>query len=130
MKLRCTTNCIRFRIRRSELKDFLERGQLQDRVSFPGGTQFQFSLKRIDAPSLALTFRDGHLAVGIPNSLVKQWAQPQEVGFERYLNLPNGEQVHVLIEKDFPCLHRPHEDKTDTFQELSVRKDKKPENDA
>ena len=121
MKLRCTTDSIRIRIRRSEMETFLLQGELSDRVGFPGGEVLVFALWIHQKADFSLSFTGGNIRVGIPETEVRRWASPQQVGIEKYLALPNGQQVHLLIEKDFPCQHRTDEDKADTFQDLADR---------
>jgi len=120
MKLRCTTDSIRIRIRRSELDTFVERGKVADSVHFPGGPVLQFSLEQASVDHLQANFTDGHIRVLIPEASAKKWSSTEQVGLETTLDNPEQQSgLHILLEKDFPCLHRTHEDKTDTFTELA-----------
>jgi len=45
-----------------------------------------------------------------------------QVGIEYNIPLDGATYLHILIEKDFPCLDREQEDKSDTFWELAQEK--------
>jgi len=122
MKLRCTTNSVRIRIRRSELDVFDREGRVTEKVHFPGGTEFTFSLERITGTTWEASLSEGTLRVGMPRAKAKAWMEPDRVGFEEELPVPGtSTTLQLLIEKDFPCLHRTNEDKSDTFQDLANR---------
>jgi hypothetical protein len=59
------------------------------------------------------------LVLTLPKKEALEWIITNKVGIESHINLSNDEQLHLLIEKDFPCLDRPEEDKSDTFWELA-----------
>jgi len=90
MKLRCTENSIRIRIRKYE------------------------SMQQV-----AATLLDNNLVVNLPKSAANEWINSNQVGIEVNKEIPNNESLHILIEKDFPCLDRENEDKSDTFWELA-----------
>lgn len=120
MKLRCTHNSIRLRIRKSEL-DLLRSGaKLQENIRFFGGESLSFTLEHnAQADTIHTGFDNGCLKICIPTLLAKEWMNTDKVALENFQPLPDGEQLHVLIEKDFPCKDRPDEDKTDFFGELT-----------
>jgi len=120
MKLRTTHNSIRIRIRKSELMQLQEKREVQESIQFPGGILFKFTLAVSDAIGYVdATLEDNNLKITIPISQAKDWITTNQVGIEDHIDLPDGAQLHVLIEKDFPCLDRPEEDKSDTFWELA-----------
>ena len=49
----------------------------------------------------------------------QKWMSTDQVGIELENELDNGEHLHILIEKDFPCKDRTDEDKSDTFFEIA-----------
>ena len=120
MKLRTTHNSIRIRIRKSELTQLEEKQVVEESIRFPNGVLFKFALK-IDTTvsELTATLSNNVLVLSIPQESAKNWINTNEVGIESYINLPDEEQLHLLIEKDFPCLDRPNENKSDTFWELA-----------
>lgn len=120
MKLRCTTDSVRIRIRRSELDTFNAEGKVGDTVLFPGGQMLQFSLEKAPVDQLRADFTDGHIRVMLPEASAKKWGTSEQIGIEKRLAIAGqNRELHLLIEKDFPCLHRTNEDKSDTFTELA-----------
>ena len=123
MKLRCVHNSIRIRIKKSELQKLDSEGIITETISFGGTTMFAYSLA-VDAmrDEVNAEFIDNLLAVHIPLVQAQQWITSNEVGIEINQVLDNEEKLHILIEKDFPCLDRVDEDKSDTFVELATKK--------
>ncbi|MEN0004165.1 MAG: hypothetical protein AAF798_08480 [Bacteroidota bacterium] len=118
MKLRCTTNSIRLRLRKSDIQLLADTRVVSERLHFPDGSIFMFRLEAKAVAAIQATYAQNTLSIALPLQAAEQWIATEQVGFEVNQALPNGEQLHLLIEKDFPCAHRPHEDKSDTFQEL------------
>jgi hypothetical protein len=84
---------------------------------------FKFALLIEDMDSdLNANLEQNYLKLSIAKARAKQWITTNEVGIETYIALANGEQLHLLVEKDFPCLDRANEDKSDTFWELASDK--------
>ncbi len=124
MKLRCVQNSIRLRIRKSDMEQLQAKGLIQESVSFPSGNGFGFALATDKTTEqVTANFENNQVQVFIPLQIANQWMDSNELSLEHEQNLPNGEILHILIEKDLPCLDRPEEDKSDTFQELAEEKD-------
>ncbi len=120
MKLRTTHNSIRIRIRKSELTQLQEKQWVEESIQFPNGVLFTFALKIQEIKSLVdADLVDNQLVLSISKKEATNWINSNQVGIETKIDLPNNEQLHLLIEKDFPCLDRPNEDKSDTFWELA-----------
>lgn len=125
MKLRITNNSIRIRIRKSELKQLGKETIVSDYVNFGDNVVFSFAL-RLDGSldKVKGTFTGSELEVAIPESIAKDWMEGDKVGIETYSDVSPNEKLHILIEKDFPCLDRENEDKSDTFWELVPKTEK------
>ncbi len=123
MKLRCITNSIRLRLRKSELDALMHTGRVGETVGFPDGSAFSFTLLREEREDLDVRWEGGHLRISLPRTQVRHWAATEQVGIEAFVPLPGEQQLHLLIEKDFPCKDRPEEDKADTFQELAAKEE-------
>lgn len=123
MKLRCVHNSIRIRIKKSELQKLDAEGIITETVSFGGSTMFAYTLA-VDAmrDEVNAEYVDNLLAVHIPLVQAQLWITTNQVGIEVNKPLDNGENLHILIEKDFPCVDRADEDKSDTFTELATKK--------
>ena len=120
MKLRTTENSIRIRIKKSELAELKETKSIEENVNFPSGVLFKFKVSiRQQQDKLSATLVSNELNLSIGADIANQWITTNDVGVEHYLDLSDGNQLHLLLEKDFPCLDRPEEDRSDTFWELA-----------
>ena len=94
--------------------------QLVESVNFPNQTSFEFILSITDSSAeIYASIDKSLLTISIPTDIASEWINTNEVGIESLIVLDGDEQLHVLIEKDFPCKDRPDEDKSDTFTELA-----------
>jgi len=120
MKLRCTTNSIRIRIRKSELTQLATEKRIEEKIQFGKGVSLTFALNISGlAKEVAAHFLNNKLIVKLPKEIATNWINSNEVGIEVNTPLEDGDSLHILIEKDFPCLDREEEDKSDTFWELA-----------
>jgi len=120
MKLRCTTNSIRVRIRKSELTKLAAEGRIEEHIQFGNEVALTFALSMEEAKQqVEATFSNNHIVVSLPKAIASNWIQSNEVGIEVTNPVANNQSLHILIEKDFPCLDREEEDKSDTFWELA-----------
>ncbi len=122
MKLRCTTNSIRLRVQKSEAESLKKGHKLIEKVQF-GHSDFTFSLGPTNSPNVLAVFESGQIAVHIPQQQMKAWLNSDEVGIEVNKLWSDGKKLHILIEKDFPCVTRTAEDKSETFHELAKKND-------
>ena len=119
MKLRTTKNSIRIRIRKSELTRLRNDSKVQEQINFGSEVVFSFALildKEVEV--LTGSLETNSLVVRIPYDLGLKWIDSNEVGIESMSKVSPTEELTILVEKDFPCLDRPNEDKSDTFWEL------------
>lgn len=120
MKLRTTKNSIRIRVRKSEIAALQKNGVVEESIQFSTQVVFKFALKiSEDADQLAATLQNNYLVLTLPKKKVVQWFNTNQVEMETNIPLDHEERLHLLVEKDFPCLDRPNEDKSDTFWELA-----------
>ena len=121
MKLRCIHNSIPLRLRTSEL-DQLSKGQaVQEAVRFPNTTPGLVFALALGMEVATIDARlEGHvIQITLPNQLALSWINSMEVSIEANIPLDNGEYLHILVEKDFPCKDREGEDKSDLFEDLA-----------
>lgn len=123
VKLRLTHNSIRIRVQRSELTQLGETGTIQESVAFPTTTTFQYEITMHDGQDIEASYNGAKMSIKIPNEMAQSWIESTQVGIEAHLSLSGKDQLHVLIEKDFPCADRPNEDKSETFWELTDKPD-------
>jgi hypothetical protein len=62
---------------------------------------------------------DCRLRIAVPDGAVRRWITSDEPGFE--VQQPNGsaEPLHLVVEKDFACLHR-EDESADAFPNPAV----------
>lgn len=118
MKLRIKGNSIRLRLTQTEVSRIEKGEEVRESVSF-GKEKPVFSYvlcPASDTGKIKARFVHDELFISFPYALAQMWAATNQVGVEEVLNLDNGDTLHVLIEKDFQCLHkRPNEDESDNF---------------
>ena len=119
MKLRLTHNSIRIRIQRSELAQLQEAHRIRESVAFPAKTAFHFEISIHEGAEIKAAFEANTLTIKLPDSIAQPWFDTQQVGIETHLSLDGNDQLHLLLEKDFPCPDRPNEDRSETFWELA-----------
>lgn len=113
MKLRIKGNTIRFRLTQTEI-DTIAGGAVEDRTEFPGGNSLIYKIQVGD--SFATEFSEGIVLITVPSQVVNEWATSDKVSIEKSIELDNGNQLEVSLEKDFKCLtERPKEDETDMY---------------
>ena len=97
---------------------------MEEYLAFDGSSKLTYQLL-VDDNVMHPTsyFDDGILQVKLPKKEATTWMNTNQVGIEHEHEIDNGERMHLLIEKDFPCIDREDEDKEDTFQELAEEND-------
>jgi hypothetical protein len=107
MKLRVQNNSIRLRLTRTEVEDFERTGRASASIQFGGGSTLTYALQRAKAIDAVLaSFPDREIHVRVPEAMAHEWATGDQVGVEGRQTLDNGEQLEIVIEKDFQCLHK------------------------
>jgi hypothetical protein len=122
MKLRCSENSIRLRVRKSELKGLKTEHVIEEKVQI-GAAVFRFVLRNSKDAVVNASFENGAITLHVPTKELEQWMNSEQVGIEVEQPLEEGGILRLLIEKDFPCETRTKEDKSDTFQELASKND-------
>ncbi|HMO38483.1 MAG TPA: hypothetical protein PKC76_00565 [Saprospiraceae bacterium] len=122
MKLRCTHNSLRLRLRKSDIAQLQSEGFVQERVTFGAGQTLTYRLQIAAVPALSALFENGCICVQIPTPEAQRWMDSEQVGLE------NDQLLHILVEKDFPCRHTEESDREDTFYELAPEEEETPDN--
>ncbi|MCB0654080.1 MAG: hypothetical protein KDC85_22565 [Saprospiraceae bacterium] len=122
MKLRCSQNSLRLRVLKSETETLKRGEELVEKVHV-GTAVFSYGLTQSESGAVYATFEKGHIEVHIPKNELAVWLDTEQVGIEVKQPLEDGGTLQILIEKDFPCVTRTTEDKSDTFRELASKND-------
>ncbi len=117
MKLRVRDNSIRLRLTRSEVDLVRTDGLVRGRVPFAGRNSFDYILESSPAtvkPEAHIS--NNVLTVRIPETEILSWANSNEVSISASQILDGGDQLSILVEKDFACLApREGEDESDMY---------------
>lgn len=124
MKLRIKGNSIRFRLLRSEVERLAANGTITEEVRFGTGTDqsLKYSIISSDGvDDVTAQFADNQILVLLPESVTLEWTSGDGVGIETSMNVGSGDELSILIEKDFECIGRPDDpDRADAFPNPSV----------
>lgn len=124
MKLRCVENSLRLRLRKSEVEELARNKSIKVEIGFPSGSLLAYELRIFPSSPISALFDSGLISIRLPEQQAMEWIQSEQVGISQEIDLPDGKQLSILIEKDFPCKDRPEEDKADTFEELAAKEEK------
>lgn len=116
MKLRFRGQTLRIRLDQREVSDLGDGGTVEQRTAFSESSEFVCRVQlSADVRNITATFASGRVTVMLPADEARKWARTEQVGMEAHQVVGSGRSLHILIEKDFECLHgRPEED-ADTF---------------
>lgn len=116
MKIRIQDNSIRLRLTRTEVDRVSREGGVRATIAFPGGTQLDYVVEASDSARPEARFDEAGIVVGVPGALLRQWAASDEVSISGEQPLADGDELRILVEKDFACLTpREGEDESDMF---------------
>ncbi|WP_373551041.1 hypothetical protein [Haliscomenobacter sp.] len=123
MKLRCTANSIRLRVRKSDLDVLENQGEVSAPINFAPGIKLEYVLKLGQVEQPQARYSAHQISVILPVELAEKWINSEDVSIEYQQAYAEGQYLQVLIEKDFPCRHTEEKDLQDTFFELAPKDD-------
>ena len=117
MKLRIKGNSLRIRLSRSEVDNFARDGFLEEKTEF-ANKDFTYTLRVKDGiDTLEAGFEGNNITMYVPAQIPAAWAANEVVGYEHNMDIGNGKQLYLLLEKDFKCIDAPpSEDQSDNFE--------------
>ena len=116
MKIRIKGNSIRLRLTKTEIANFGEQGIIEEETQFPGGNRLRYALiSKEEIENTSASFHDNRITVWVPEKIKQSWTSTDLVGFDEKILLENGQQLLLLIEKDFVCLDNTLEDQSDNY---------------
>lgn len=116
MKLRIKGDSLRLRLSQGEMRTLAEQGEVEDKVSFPGGAALRYRL-RVDNKNSGISadYAPNLIDVLIPQAQAKSWYETDLVTLSASQPLAAGE-LRLVLEKDWACLApREGEDESDNF---------------
>ena len=117
MKLRIKANTIRLRLTKTEVEQFETGGFVKESVHFGPGADQHMHYMIMTEPGiddLSVDYKNNTLKVLVPGPIAGQWTQTDQVGMEAEVNTGEG-LLHILVEKDFQCLHRNNAEEPDNY---------------
>ena len=114
MKLRINGNSVRIRLSKSEVEQFGKEGYIEQRTGF-GNAQLTYALKSTTHCDMTADFTDNRITMYLPDTKAKEWVDTQKVGFDANMDLGDGNELYLLLEKDFKCLDNSIEDQGDNY---------------
>lgn len=115
MKIRIKGNSIRYRLTKTEVDNFGANGILQDKTEF-GNNEFIYSLESSSSiNNLAATLDGNKITLLVPEEIKNEWVNTNVVGFNNKMQIGNGKELFLLLEKDFVCLDNTFEDQSDNY---------------
>ena len=124
MKIRCMHNSLRLRLQKSDLTILQKTNSVAESIVFRSNliliSQLQLA-DGLDHPEVR--YQQNTITVQVPTPMVETWVDTTQVSIEAHLSLLTNNtdgtnQLHLLIEKDFPSQHREEASSADTFFEL------------
>jgi len=116
MKIRIKGNSIRYRLTKTEVDNFGKLGFLEERTEFLNGPSFYYRLeKKSGIEDLEAGFSGNKICIFIPEKIAREWTTTDIIGFDTKMNIGEGKELFLLVEKDFVCLDHTFEDQSDNY---------------
>lgn len=117
MKVRIHGNSIRFRLKQFEVESFAEKGIVKEVLQFGSDitNQLQFVLHKSKETTYSLEQQGTVIQLNIPTSVVRDWTTTELVGFGETIITKEGNEIKMLVEKDFKCIDRSDEDEVGSY---------------
>ena len=116
MKLRIQGNSVRIRLTQGEVRSLADGQRIEQTTEFSPSSRL---ITRVETSTnrdrLTAVFDDSRLTIRLPFDQVCSWAKTDQVGIEADQPIGGGRSLHLLIEKDFDCLHPQADENIDTF---------------
>ncbi len=116
MKLRIRGDSIRVRVTQAEAARLGAGERIDQATSFTVQQQLISSVVPIaDLKSARAEFCAGNITIFLPAAQTKAWAGSELVSIEGGQPAGSDRVLHILVEKDFECIHSLAEEDADAF---------------
>ena len=117
MKVRIKGNSIRYRLTKTEIANFGKQGWLEEMTEFLNGPSFHYRLERkAGIEKMEASFSGNRICIFVPENIAAEWTTTDVVGFDTKMDIGDGKDLFLLIEKDFVCLDHTFEDQSDNYE--------------
>ena len=123
MKLRLNGNAIRLRLSQTDVAKLALEGLLEEQLKFSNDTALLYRLlakEEIRKP--AISYAENIITVTIPQDFTNDWPHNKVTGTSATHTTVDGNEIFILIEKDFKCLDNTEEDQSDNFANPKLMK--------
>jgi hypothetical protein len=110
MKLRLHSNSVRLRLSRGEVDTLGENRRVEESIEFAPDRALRYSVESAEIAVPTAEMESNAIRVKLPRGDVKRWIETDQIGMEA-----NQGSLHLLIEKDFKCIHRDGPEDADSF---------------
>jgi hypothetical protein len=116
VKLRIKGDSLRLRLTQGEMDALAEQGEVEDRITFPGGAALRYRLRcDIKNTEISVSYSNNIIDILVPAALSQRWCGTDLVTLSASQSLASGE-LRIVLEKDWACLApREGEDESDNF---------------
>ncbi len=116
MKLRIKGDSLRLRLSQGEMRSLAEHGEVEDQISFAGGTALRYRLRVDDEmTAISASYADNLIDIRVPRALSARWCGTDLVTLSASQPIGTGE-LRLILEKDWACLApRAGEDESDNL---------------
>jgi hypothetical protein len=112
MKLRIQGNSLRLRLSQKDVSQLRDRGHVESCIEFAQECRLVYLLEvSFRAPAVTASLVGDTVRVTAPTHVIANWAESEQVSIEA--TSPAG--PHLLIEKDFQCLHKSDQQDVDAY---------------
>lgn len=115
MKIRIKGNSVRFRLSKTEVEQFGKDGHVEEQTQLASAV-LTYKLERTEAKEMSADLANNTITLYLPTPLAKQWVETEKVGFDANMKLTDGNELYLLLEKDFQCLDNSIEDQSDNYE--------------
>ncbi|WP_405410776.1 DUF7009 family protein [Maribacter sp. Asnod1-A12] len=115
MKIRIKGDSIRFRLTQTEVKSLSENGKINDHTNF-GIIKFNYGVVLNSAiEQLRISFENNSIILEMPEATGKTWFTNDIITYDHTMKTSSGNDLYLLLEKDFTCLDNTIEDQSDNY---------------
>jgi hypothetical protein len=115
MKIRIKGNSVRIRLTKSEVDHFGRYGYIEEATEF-GNNSLVYALEKTSSKEeLAAVMEGNKITMLVPDAMHNEWIDTERVGFENRMDIGDGKELFLLLEKDFVCLDNTFEDQSDNY---------------
>jgi len=123
MKIRIKGNSVRFRLTKSEVEAFSEKGSCSETTEFASKTLTYTLVAKANVTELEADFKEDTITIYFPESEQSTWAKSNRVGYANTADWNDTKELSLLVEKDFTCLDNTVEDQSDNYPNPRLAKD-------